>query len=68
MPKLNWIAGPDDALCASGYPIRIRRGKPFTFILDVDGRAALLYATLSAAKSDAEWIADELDEFTAPQS
>jgi len=61
-----WVLSPDErSLCAHGYPIRIRMiagDKPF--VLDVDGRSPLSCSTLALAKTDAERIAREMDEFT----
>jgi hypothetical protein len=61
---LRWIhSETGDALCADGHPIRITRGGPLAFILHVEGRNPLPYATLAAAKCEAERITAEIDEF-----
>ena len=65
MTSLKWILRDDGALCAEGYPIRIRQTPKaeLYFTLECDGRQPMTSHTLQFLKLEAERLASEIDEF-----
>lgn len=62
MPDKIWIAH-EGALCLTGYPIRIVRGKKLAWLLKEEGLRSAEYGSLAMAKLGGETYAKELDEF-----